>query len=96
MLPRIQAYAPTWLQVDLANYGPVTIQFVDPSGGAAYKTALNQSVDASGPRSASSWLTPGRYRGATGELAAGDADPRLMLIIKALAPLERVDVIELY
>ena len=79
-------------QVDLANYGAVTIQFVDPSGGAAYQTALNQAVTKR-TNVGRALANSGKVSGDTSDLAAGRADPRLMLIIKALAAKEQVDVV---
>lgn len=82
--------------VNLASWGSgsalVTVQVVDPNGAQDYVTAFNQAVQRRtnvGQHLASS----GRVSGDKSDLAAGAADPRLLVIIKDLAVLERVDVV---
>ena len=74
--------------VDLASWGSgsarVTVQVVDPSGGGAYMTAFNQARTKR-TNVGGQLVNSGKVSGDTSELAAGAADPRLMLIIKALA-----------
>jgi len=82
--------------VHLASYGSgsslVTVQVVDPSGGGAYMTAFNQAITKR-TNVGRQLVNTGKVYGDKSDLAAGAVDPRLMLIIKALAPLEAVDAV---
>jgi hypothetical protein len=85
---------------DLASFGTgnakVTVQAVDPSGGAAYETALKQNVQAR-IKLGKQLLNVGNVSAsapAAGYLTAGAVDPRLLLVIKAIATVEPVGVVD--
>ena len=85
--------------VDLASWGSgsarVTVQVVNPSGGAAYMTAFNQLIQTRkqvGQQLASSGRVSASPA-AKSDLTSGEVDQRLMLVIKAMANLEKVAVV---
>jgi hypothetical protein len=84
---------------DLASFGSgnakVTVQPVDPSGAAAYEAALSQSVQTRKTVGEQLLNTKKVSASASAEadLQAGAVDPRLLLVIKAMANLEPVAVV---
>ena len=84
---------------DLASFGSgnaeVTVQVVYPGGAAAYEAALSQSVQTR-MKVGEQLLNTGKVSAsaaAENDLAAGAVDPRLLLVLKAMANLEPVDVV---
>jgi hypothetical protein len=84
---------------DLASFGSgsaqVSVQVVYPDGAAAYEAALSQNVQQR-VKVGTQLLTTGTVSAsaaAASDLAAGAVDPRLLLVIKAMASLEPVDVV---
>jgi hypothetical protein len=83
----------------LASFGTgnaqVTVQVIDPAGGAAYQGALSQDVQAR-MQLGEQLLNSGRVSAspaAGNDLAAGAVDSRLLLAIKALSVKQPVDVL---
>jgi len=84
---------------DLASFGRgnarVTVQVVSATGAAAYVTALRQSVQTR-IKAGKQLLSTGKVSAsaaAESDLESGAVDPRLLLVIKAMANLEPVDVV---
>ncbi len=84
---------------DLASFGggnaKVTVQVVYPAGAAAYETALRQNVQTR-MKVGEQLLNTGKVSAsaaAESDLKAGAVDPRLLLVIEAMAHLEPVDVV---
>jgi len=84
---------------DLASFGAgnaeVTVQVVYPAGAAAYTNALSQSVQTR-MKAGKQLLSTGKVSASAAaerDLEDGAVDPRLMLVIKAMATLEPVDIV---
>ena len=84
---------------DLARFGSgnaeVTVQVVYPAGAAAYENALSQSVQTR-IKAGKQLLSTGKVSAsaaAESDLETGAVDPRLLLVIKAMANLEPVDIV---
>ena len=84
---------------DLASFGSgnaeVTVQVVYPAGAAAYEAALSANVQTR-MKVGKQLLNTGKVSGsaaAESDLVAGAVDPRLLLVIEAIAHLEPVDVV---
>jgi len=82
-------------QVVLASFGGVSIQPIDSAGAVAYETALTQDVQARtqvGEQLLNSGFISASAT-AESELAAGDVDSRVLLVLQALANQEPIDVL---
>ena len=79
----------------LASFGQVSIQPTDSAGAAAYQTALAADMQAR-IQAGQQLVNSENERASTtaqSELAAGDVDPRLLLVLQALSSQVPIDIL---
>jgi hypothetical protein len=78
----------------LARFGTITVQVIYPGGAAAYQAALDKEMQAR--IHVGEQLLAGGVSGSPAvqrELRAGDVDPRVLLVLEALAAREPIEIV---